>query len=295
MNNVALTPFTMTQQLKQMHLPVEKSLVMELAVIGTLLGLIYHPILIKLVEDWSIDPNYSHGFLIPLISGYLIWERRKTLGETEIKPYNMGVILLLMGIFILIVGNIASELFTKRFSLLVVLSGIILFMMGKEFAKKLLFPLAFLIFMIPLPYILYDAIAFPLKLFASRIATLSLLLVGIPVLREGNIIYLANTTLEVADACSGIRSLMSLMALGVIFAYISQNHLWKKITLVILTVPIAVIANAFRVTGTGFLSHYYGQEVAEGFFHTFSGWLIFIVAFVLLFASGLCLKKIGNE
>jgi eight transmembrane protein EpsH (proposed exosortase) len=149
--------------------------------------------------------------------------------------------------------------------------------------------------MIPLPYLIYDSIAFPLKLFAARCATFSLQFMEIPVLREGNVITLASTTLEVADACSGIRSLISLIALGVVFAYFTQSSAWKRIVLVVSTIPIAIFANALRVVITGILAHYCNPEMAQGFFHTFSGWLIFVLAFLLLFGLGFILDRIYRE
>jgi exosortase len=145
--------------------------------------------------------------------------------------------------------------------------------------------------MIPIPSVLMDRVTFPMQLFASKVAAGSLDLMGIPVLREGNIIQLANTSLEVAEACSGIRSLISLFALSVVFAYFSQNKTWKRIVLVLSTFPIAIIANAARVTGTGILAHHYGSQVAQGFFHGFSGWILFVVAFVCLFVVGALLTK----
>ena len=239
----------------------------------------------------SADSYYSHGFLIPFISGYLIWEKRAKLGMLAAKPSNWGILVLLLGILMLIAGRIGAELFTMRFSLIILLAGLILFVAGKDFFKALMFPLVFLIFMIPLPYIVYDSIAFPLKLFAAKCATYSLQLIGIPILREGNIIVLASATLEVADACSGIRSLISLIALSVVYAYFTQKSKLKRIILVIASIPIAIIVNAFRVVVTGILAHYIGPETAHGFFHTFSGWLIFIIAFGLLLGLGFIVSK----
>ena len=146
--------------------------------------------------------------------------------------------------------------------------------------------------MIPIPSILMDRITFPMQLFASKVAANMLYLTGIPVLREGNVMVLTNTSLEVAEACSGIRSLISLLALSVVFAYFSQKETWKRILLVLSTFPIAIIANAARVTGTGILAHYYGDSVAQGFFHGFSGWILFVVAFICLFVFGAILSKV---
>jgi exosortase len=131
-----------------------------------------------------------------------------------------------------------------------------------------------------------------MQLFASKVAARSLFLIGIPVLREGNMMILANTSLEVAEACSGIRSLISLLALAVVFAYLSQKETWKRIILVLSTFPIAIIANAARVSGTGILAHHYGDKVAQGFFHGFSGWILFVVAFGCLFGVGTFLSKV---
>ena len=266
--------------------------IFQIGLISFLMVILYFTILKELIADWWIDPNYSHGFLIPFISGYFVWERRERLRKLKVKPCTGGIFFLLFGIFVLIIGNVGAELFTMRFSLLIVTAGLILFLLGKDFLKSLSLPLAFLIFMIPLPYLIYNSIAFPLKLFAARCATFSLQFIGIPVLREGNIITLVSTTLEVADACSGIRSLISLIALGVVFAYFTQNSAWKKVVLVASTIPIAIFANACRLVGTGILAQYVNPELAHGFFHTFSGWLIFVLAFLLLFGLGSILRRI---
>jgi exosortase A len=240
-------------------------------------------------------PDFSHGFLIPIVSLYFVYERRKQLSTLSPSGKWAGLGLIIFGIVLLLLGNLATEYFTVRFSILVVLGGIILFLLGKEFFKTLLFPLVFLIFMIPIPSVLIDRITFPMQLFASKVAAKSLYLIGIPALREGNIILMANTSLEVAEACSGIRSLISLLALSVVFAYFSQNTTWKRIVLVLSTFPIAIVANAARVTGTGILAHHYGDQVAQGFFHGFSGWILFVVAFVCLFTVGGLLSKIKTS
>jgi len=262
------------------------------AIIVACLALLYFRVIQGLVSDWVRMPDFSHGFLIPIVSLYLVYERRKQLSSFSPSGHWTGLPLLLFGILLFLLGNLATEFFTMRFSMLVVLGGILLFLLGKEFFKTLLFPLVFLIFMIPIPSVLMDRITFPMQLFASKVAARSLDLIGIPVLREGNIIQLANTSLEVAEACSGIRSLISLLALSVVFAYFSQNTTWKRIVLVLSTFPIAIIANAARVTGTGILAHHYGDQVAQGFFHGFSGWILFVVAFACLFVFGSILSKL---
>jgi len=268
-----------------------RTTLLKLAIVVVCLLLLYFRILQGLVSDWVRMPDFSHGFLIPIVSLYFVYERRKQYSVLSPSSHWAGLALLLFGVMLYLLGNLATEFFTIRFSMLVVLGGIILFLLGKEFFKTLLFPLVFLIFMIPIPSVLMDRITFPMQLFASKVAARSLDLIDIPVLREGNIIQLANTSLEVAEACSGIRSLISLLALSVVFAYFSQNKTWKRIVLVLSTFPIAIIANAARVTGTGILAHHYGDQVAQGFFHGFSGWILFVVAFVCLFIVGGLLSK----
>ncbi len=253
---------------------------------------LYYPVISKLIADWSNDPNYSHGFIIPIISAYLIWERNESLKGIALYPSGFGLLILIGGLFLYILGYVGAELFTMRVSMLVVMAGLIISNFGLPLFKAVLLPYGYLYFMIPLPYILYDSIAFPLKLFVAEYSVLALQKINIPVYREGNIIMLPQITLEVADACSGIRSLISLLALGVAFAYFSQKTRMKKIILVLSTVPIAVLANAIRVIGTGILAHFYGQGAAEGFFHEFAGLAIFSVAIFSLIAFGMILNKV---
>ena len=266
----------------------------KLAIILACLAVLYSRVVQGLVSDWINLPDFSHGFLIPIVSFYFVYERRKQFSVLSPSSNWAGLGLIIFGILLLLLGNLATEYFTMRFSMLMVFGGIILFLLGKEFFKILLFPLIFLIFMIPIPSILMDRITFPMQLFASKVAANTLYLIGIPVLREGNVMLLANTSLEVAEACSGIRSLISLLALSIVFAYLSHKETWKRILLVLSTFPIAIIANAARVSGTGILAHYYGDSVAQGFFHGFSGWILFVVAFVCLFGVGTFLSKVNR-
>jgi len=256
---------------------------------------LYFETLCDMVGQWSNDPNYSHGFLIPFISGYLLWENKEKISLTEVKPTNWGIVILLVGLSVYFIGNLSGELFTMKFSMLVVLTGAILFTYGTERFKAVSFPFFYLIFMIPLPYILYDAVAFPLKLFVSRISVDFLSSIGILVMREGNIIHLVDTTLEVADACSGIRSIISLLAISTILAYMTQKTWIKRIMLTLFAVPIAIFVNSIRVIGTGVLAEKYGSAVAEGFFHEFAGLLIFGVAIVMLVFSAVAMSKLGKE
>lgn len=242
-------------------------------------GLLFHDVIAKLVQDWATDDNYSHGFLIVPISLYLAWERRDRLLRAPLAPSSLGLIVLVGGIVLLVAGVLGAELFVTRIALLAVLTGGILYIFGWVHLRLLAFPLALLLLMIPIPAIIFNQVAFPLQLLASRFAAGVLSLWGIPVLREGNVIILAHTTLEVAEACSGIRSLMSLVTLGILLGYFTESRSWVRWVLGLVTIPTAILANGLRVAGTGILAHYWGAEMAEGFFHTFSGWLIFGFAF----------------
>jgi exosortase len=199
------------------------------------------------------------------------------------RPSAVGLVIVLGSCATLTAGILGAELFLTRISIVGIVAGTVLFVMGWQHLRILGFPIAFLILMIPIPAIIFNQIAFPLQLLASRFGETALNVADIPVLREGNVIVLANTTLEVAEACSGIRSLVSLLTLGIVYGYFTDPRGWLRVTISLATIPIAIVANGLRVAGTGIAAHYYGPEAATGFFHTFSGWLVFIVAFLMLF------------
>jgi exosortase len=272
-------------QLSKYHLGLFVILVLGIAGI-------YAGILQNLYLDWMNDPNYSHGLLVPIISGYFIWQQREQLEKLEIKPETSGILLVIFALLVLFAGVAAQEYFSKRASLVFLLAGIVLFLLGWQWLKSLALPIGFLFFMIPLPYIVYDAMAFPLKLFVAKFSVIALKLMGVVVWREGNIIMFPQTTLEVADACSGLRSLMSLLALGVALAVLSQEKMSRRVVLVLMTIPIAIFTNMIRVIGTGFLAQYYGAAAAEGFFHEFAGMGVFVLAMVMLFVCSGVLRKV---
>lgn len=245
---------------------------------------LYRDVLVKLVHDWATDDNYSHGFLIIPIAIYFAWERRERLRDAALRPSMLGLVVVIGSLATLVAGILGAELFLTRVSIVGVVTGLVLFVFGWQHLRILTLPLAFLLLMIPIPAIIFNQIAFPLQLLASRFGETTLEAFSIPVLREGNVIVLPNTTLEVAEACSGIRSLVSLLTLGIVYGYFADKRTWVRIVAAAATVPIAIIANGLRVAGTGVAAHYYGPEAAHGFFHTFSGWLVFAVAFGALLA-----------
>lgn len=254
---------------------------------------LYVNVIAKLVHDWATDDNYSHGFLIVPIALYLAWERRARLATARVRGNYLGLAVLIGSVLVLMAGVLGAELFLTRISIIGVVIGMILFVWGWDYLRILAFPVAFLILMVPLPAIIFNQIAFPLQLLASRVGEVSLGALNIPVLREGNVIVLANTSLEVAEACSGIRSLISLLTLGIVFGYLVDPRPAMRTVIALSTIPIAVVANGLRVAGTGIAAHYYGPAAAEGFFHTFSGWLVFVFAFALLFAVERALRRLA--
>ena len=252
------------------------------AALGCLLVLLYGSVLRALVLDWWTDPDYGHGFFVPLFSLYVLWRQRDRWLAAEIRPSNFGLLVMLGAVGLFLVGSLGAELFITRFSLLVLLAGMILFLAGWKMLRAVAFPLGFLIFMIPLPMIIYNQITFPLQLFASRFATFWLELLRFPVLRDGNVLFMSNYSLEVVEACSGIRSLMTLITLAIVYGYLFEPRRWVRYLLVILMVPSAIVSNAIRIMGAAMLAHRFGPAAAEGFLHEFSGWVIFLAALLLL-------------
>jgi exosortase len=272
----------------------------------------YWGVLARLGRFWWDDENYSHGLLIPFVIGYILWVERDHLAGLEKRPRVVsGALMAAAALLMLWVGTAGAELFTQRASLVLLLAGLAVYFWGWRLLRAVAVPLFLLALAIPVPTILFNKVAFPLQLFASRCAVWAMRMFDIPVLREGNVIELfplgSTTTkkLEVVEACSGIRSLMTLVTLAVVFAYftgpsdedgtggrrLARFRRLRAVLIVLAAVPIAIITNAARVSGTGILSRFYGTEVADGFFHEFSGWVIYVVAFLLLFAFGWLLDR----
>ena len=274
---------TFSQSLKQHRIQLLLALLF--------LALLYRGVVPDMALQWYEDSNYSHGFVVPLIAGYFVYERRRDILEVEVQPWWPGFALCLVGVLQLLVGWLGTEFFTMRSSLVVTLAGLTLFFFGKRLFRLMMLPLGYLLFMVPLPYIIYDMVAFPLKLFVTKASNAFLKLVGVVVVREGNVIMLPLTTLEVADACSGIRSLISLLALAVAYACFLKITPLRRTLLVLSAIPIAIFTNSLRVIGTGLLAQYWGSKAAEGFFHEFAGMAVFVVAIVLLVALGTWLSS----
>jgi exosortase len=316
-----------------MSVTIPRKLYQPLA-IAVALAFVYFTVLVKLAGDWWNDENYSHGLLIPFVIGYILWLERKKFANTLTRPAVLwGAIGVSLSLLALWTGTAGAELFVQRISLVLMLASVAIYFWGFRLLRFIAMPLALLILSIPIPQIIFNRIAFPLQLFASRCAVAAMSFFSIPVLRQGNVIELMPLgasepkKLAVVEACSGIRSLMTLVTLALVYAYFtkpkqgptnsggspisggdSNKHdkldfgghswrsfaVWRPLILVGVAVPIAILTNAMRVSGTGVLAHYYGTRIADGFFHSFSGWVIYIAAAVLLFATGWILDRFAR-
>ncbi|MFY9619524.1 MAG: exosortase [Pyrinomonadaceae bacterium] len=287
--------------------------------IAAALAFVYFAVLMKLSRDWWTDENYSHGLLVPFIIGFIVWQERKRFTEQQrTSTLWIGVVCVSFALLALWAGTAGAELFVQRASLLLMLAGIVIYFFGFRIIQVVAVPMLLLALAIPIPQIIFNKIAFPLQLFASKCAVAAMSFLEIPVLRQGNVIELMPLgatepkRLAVVEACSGIRSLMTLVTLAVVYAYFTRPSrsaggplaagqrpayrtfgFWRSVILILSAVPIAILTNAGRVSGTGVLAHYYGTKVADGFFHSFSGWVIYLVAAALLFATGWALDRVA--
>jgi exosortase len=264
------------------------------ALAGLLLWLYLH-VLTHLVLQWWNDPDFSHGFFVPLFSFFVIWQERSRLTRLTPRPSWWGLLFLGFGLGVLLLGQLGADIFLPRVSLLIALASLIVLFLGWSFFRALLFPWAFLFLMIPIPAIIFSHITFPLQLLASKVASTILQWMSVPVLREGNVIRLANIDLEVAEACSGIRSLISLTTLAVIYVYLTERKIAVRIPLVLASVPIAVAANSLRIVVTGLLVRRLDPTTVEGFFHEFQGWLVFVASLVMLYLLHRIIRILWRE
>ncbi len=253
----------------------------RIAWFAVLLIACYAPILRRLAMQWNDDPDMGHGFFVPLVVGVIVWQRREDLAATEIRPNWWGLLVVLFGAVQMILGTLGVELFTARTAFVVTVVGSVWFLGGTRLLKKLVFPLALLLLMIPIPAVVYNQLTFRLQLLASRLADGALEFLSIPVLREGNVLELTNMKLSVVEACSGIRSLLTLTFLSLVYGCFFEKRLWARAVLFLSTIPIAILANGSRVTVTGILSQI-KPELAEGFFHESTGWILFMISLAIL-------------
>ncbi len=250
--------------------------------LAILVLIMYASVLGSLAEQWWNDPNYGHGFFVPAFAGYVLWSERDCWRALPFKPQNFGLVIMLVAIGLRVLGTLGAELFIARLSLVILISGIVVFLAGSHILKSIAFPIGYLLFMIPLPAIVYYQLTIPLQMWASRLAASGLVALGIHTVREGNLLILPNCTLNVVEACSGIRSLLSLLAVVVAYGYLAESSMWKRSVLAVASIPIAIATNGLRLVATGVLSYFFGPSVDSGLVHLALGLGFFVLAFLLI-------------
>jgi exosortase len=255
----------------------------SLLALSALVLWLYAGPLVSLARQWWDDGNYSHGFFVPLFAGYILWRERERWRKVPLRANNFGFVIMLFAVGLMILGTLGAEAFTLRFSLIVMIAGMVVFLAGWRLLRSVAFPIGYLIFMIPLPALIYYQLTFPLQLLASRLGAAGLVRLGIHTVREGNLLFLPNCTLEVVDACSGVRSLLSLLAATVAYAYFAEPVIWKRVFLTASTVPIVIVINGIRLVATGALSYYFGPEIDAGVIHLLLGVGSFALALLAVF------------
>lgn len=267
---------------KTVHERTLKQFYQEALVVGGAFVGLYFSVIVGMVKDWDTNPNFSHGYFIPLISVAMIYSRRNHFRNISVSSSSLGLALLVVGLLQYFIATIGAEYFLQRSSMVLVLLGGSLFLGGPAIFRLLLYPICYLLLMIPIPAVIWSTVSFPLQLFSSYVAEKMVNLIGVSIFREGNILHLAETTLEVVDACSGLRSLTTLIALSLAFVYFSNLSRARRAIVFIAAFPIAIFVNVFRLTVTAVMANKYGAEVAQGFLHDFSGWLTFVLGLLML-------------
>lgn len=276
-------------------------------ILALVIAFLYAAVLPRLVQTWWTDENYSHGLLVPFVIAYIIWTEKENWLNLEKRPAFFGGLgLIVAAILLLLVGTLGAEIFTQRVSLVVLLAGIGVYCYGWLALRFLSLPLALLFLAIPIPTILFNQLAFPLQLLATDLAVWTVRLFAVPVVKFGNIIEvlpqgaIQTVNFEVVEACSGIRSLMTLVTLAIVYAFFTRGEqafektavwrnfdFWRAVFLAAMALPIAVVTNAGRIVFTVLIAYFYGKETADGFLHDVSGWFVYLVALILLFVASL--------
>ena len=245
---------------------------------------LYAPLLVKLVRQWGADESYSHGFLVAPIAFFLVWQQRDRLRRTPTLPSNAGLVVIGLSLAVYALGSLGAELFLTRVSLIGVIAGTVLYVFGWRHLRIVGFPLAFLIFMIPLPAVVFDRVAVSLQLVASQLGEHLLRFANVPVLRDGNVLTLAAITLEVNDACSGIRSIMALVCVATLIGRFSQSTPLRRWSIAFAAIPVAILLNGVRIAATGLAASRFGPAVASGAIHAATGWVVFVAALGVVWA-----------
>lgn len=263
---------------------------LPLAVLLAVFGILFHPVLSDLYRAWLENNNYSHGLLVPFITAYLLWKNRRAVNLNNVRPSCIGFGVLLASLVLYVLGSGGGMVALQRIAFVTGIIGVVWYNYGDAAFKTIAFPLLFLFFMIPVPIAIEGLITMRLQLWVSDISASLLNALSITVFREGNLLHFASYSLEVAEACSGIRSLAAFLMLGCLLAYLMQGSYIRKTAIILIAFPLAIFVNIARVVGTGILANMYGESVAQGFFHDFSGMAVFIVGFFLFMVAVVILE-----
>jgi exosortase D (VPLPA-CTERM-specific) len=293
-------------------LKINSNLIRAIVVAGSV-AFLYATVLAKLGLDWWSDENYSHGLLVPFVIAFIVWQLFDDI-KVQIDPSTwLGAAAVILAMLMLVAGTLGAELFIQRISLILILVGIVIYFLGTRVLTLIAVPFALLLLAIPIPQIVFNRIAFPLQIWASQMAVWGIRLFDVPTLRKGNVIDILpkgstqTISLEVVEACSGIRSLMTLVTLALIlgyftrrgdvsgFANLSKRDLLRAVILMISAIPIAVLTNAGRVTGTGVMTYSYGKQAIDGAWHDASGWIVYVVALAILIGLNFLLRKLLSD
>lgn len=259
----------------------DKNNIIKFAICSALLLIVYIPTLKWMWDRWMAHESYySHGILIPIVSLFILWQKRSVFSKNLISSSASGLAIIFTGVIIHLVCATLRVYFISGFSFVFVLYGLVLYFFGKKIAKELLFPIFFLLTMVPLPLVLIGNLIVKMKLFAAQIATLILNNIGFPSIRSGSIIKMPNSFIAVEAPCSGLRSLISLLTLGLLFSYFAKVSYVKKFIILAASIPIALISNIIRILLIAIVNDLYGEKIAMGFFHDFTGFLVFVFAFL---------------
>ena len=270
-----------------------------LAVAGVLIagGWLYGSTLKGLGAEWASSPDSSYGLVLLVVALSVLFRRRRAMAEAASSTSSplIGTVLLAGGVFLYIIGTFGAEIFLTRASAVFVAAGALQWLVGSRALRIALAPLTFLLIAIPLPALIVNAVTLPLQLVASRIAETSLMTAGFPVYRDGNLLMLPSVTLEVADACSGLRSLVSLLAIGALVAWADHRSIARRAAIVASAVPIAIVMNGLRIAATGAACELWSPRAAAGGWHTFAGWITFVVSVAVLMALSTIVRRLRDQ
>jgi len=258
--------------------------------VGVLVGLLYAEVLADLAHNWWTDPRASYGLIIPPLAIFLAWQNRERTLRQPVKSSSGGLVMVGFACLLYLLGKLGAEFFLQRISFVMLIVGLVWTFWGAVRLRSLAFPLLLLATMVPLPALLYNALSTPLQLFASNAATSLAQGLGVSVYRDGNIINLAGISLGVEEACSGLNSLSAMMVGGLLLGFLHCNRMWSRWLVFLLSIPLAIGMNVLRIAGTAVIADYQ-ERFALGFYHSFSGWLVFVCGFALLYGFALIFHR----